>query len=60
MKSLVYSTHINTQEELRNRIIEAGATLKNSPDTLSKVRKAWIRRAKCCIQQNGGHIEQLL
>ena len=60
MKSMVYSTSIGTQEELRNRIVEAAATIKGSPDIIRRAREAWIRRAECCIEQNGGHFEQLL
>ena len=60
MKPLVYSTRIGTQEELRHRIIEAGATIRNNPDAIRRAQLSWFRRAELCIQQNGGHIEQLL
>lgn len=60
MKSMVYSTSIATQEELRNRIEEAAATMRGRPDAIRRARESWIRRAECCIQQNGGHFEQLL
>ncbi|KAL7644692.1 UNVERIFIED_CONTAM: hypothetical protein RMT77_004233 [Armadillidium vulgare] len=56
MKSMVYSTSVGTQEELQNRIEVAAATIRLRPDA----REAWIRRAKCCIQEDGGHFEQLL
>ena len=37
MKSLVYSARIRTQEELRLRIIEAGATIKNNSDAIRHI-----------------------
>ena len=60
MKSLVYSARVGSQKELRLRIIEAGATVKNNSDAIRRARFAWIRRAEFCVQQNGGHTEQLL
>jgi hypothetical protein len=60
MKAIVYSKRINTQEELRNRITEAAETMKNTPNVMRRARKEWIRRAKTCIDKNGGHFEQLL
>lgn len=60
MKSLVYSTFVETQEELQNRIEVAAATIKLRPDAIRGAREAWIRRAECCIQEDGGHFEQLL
>lgn len=60
MKSIVYSKRINTQEELQNRITEAAETIRNTPNVMKRARKQWIRRVKLCIEQNGGHFEQLL
>ncbi|KAL7640074.1 UNVERIFIED_CONTAM: hypothetical protein RMT77_009488 [Armadillidium vulgare] len=55
MKSMIYSTSVETQKELQNRIEVAAAT-----DAIRGAREAWICRAECCIQKDGGYFEQLL
>ena len=49
MKSTVYSTSVEKQEELQNRTEVAAATIKLRPDAIRGAREAWIRRAECCI-----------
>ena len=56
MKELVYSTEVNTREELINRINDAAITLRNNVTkrvTCTQVRK----RARACIRNAGGTFE---
>ncbi|KAL1488282.1 hypothetical protein ABEB36_015233 [Hypothenemus hampei] len=62
MKSLVYTTEINTLEELRNRIPNACETIRGHQDFILKTcTESWIRRATLCAHQtNGDNFEQFL
>ena len=42
MKSLVYWRPIDTQEELRNRIMEDAATIRNNPDAIRRHAMRYI------------------
>lgn len=58
IKEIVYSTPVTTREELIERIENAAHTI--TPEHLANVRQSVIRRCQLCIDQNGGHFEQLL
>lgn len=60
LKSLVYSTPVNTVEELRNRIIGAFDTVRNTPGVFERVRSSMRRRTEACIRVGGGHFQHLL
>lgn len=59
IKELVYSRPVQTREELLNRVHDAFTNL--SPDELRRsVSRGVYDRVIQCLNQNGGHIEQLL
>lgn len=60
LKSKVYSTPINTREQLLERIENACTEMKNDPVVIRKSTNHILTRARICLQQNGGHFEQLL
>lgn len=59
LKSLVYSTPINTVEQLIDRIFVHAGDLRNDIQTLFRVQRSMSNRAAKCIRVNGAHIEQL-
>jgi hypothetical protein len=60
MKSMVYRTAVNTQDDLLNRIMLAAERIRNDQDELARVSRSLLRRANACIRANGGHFEHLL
>lgn len=60
LKSKVYNTPINTVNELRDKIEQVFTDLQNDPVTLNGLMRSLNKRIRLCIQQNGGHFEQLL
>lgn len=60
LKASVYSSEINSREELLQRIEDACNEIRNNPDMTRKTIRHIITRARKCIEQNGGHFEQLL
>lgn len=59
-KSLVYSQAVQSQEDLRQRIIDAFQDVIQTHGMLQRVNGSLYRRLEACILTNGGHIEQLL
>ena len=59
LKSIVYSEEIASCEQLKEKIIVAFHTLKQS-NTLESVHRNLIRRAEVCVGQNGQHFQQFL
>ena len=60
MKTLVYQRKSNTKEELRERIMEAAEQIRHSPAVLRKTTQSVLERARCCIDNDGGHFEHLM
>lgn len=60
LKSIVYSTPINTIDDLRNRIIGGFETIRNTPGMLERVRQSMRRRVEACITAGGSHFQQFL
>ncbi|XP_023311742.1 uncharacterized protein LOC111692167 [Anoplophora glabripennis] len=60
LKSLVYAVPIQTEEELRNRIIVCCQTIRDTPGIFENVRQSMRRRVDACIRVGGGHFQQLL
>lgn len=60
LKGLVYTTPVNTVEELRNRIITSCDTIRNTPGIFQRVRDNMRRRAEACILAGGGHFQQFI
>ena len=59
IKSIVYSEEITSCEQLKEKIIVAFHTLKQS-NTLESVHRNLIKRAELCVRQNGQHFQQFL
>lgn len=61
MKQRVYSTPINSEAELINRVMECANHIKNEEARMVQRATAQItHRATLCLQQRGGHFEQLM
>lgn len=60
LKSLVYTTPVETVEELRNRIMASCNTIRNTPGIFERVRQSLRRRLEACVTVGGGHFEQFL
>lgn len=60
MKQRIYSTPINTEADLVERIVNCAAELKNSPEIIKKATRHILVRAQLCLQQRGSHFEHLL
>ncbi|EZA50509.1 hypothetical protein X777_10702 [Ooceraea biroi] len=55
LKSLVYATPIQNEEDLRNRIIDGCERIRNTPGIFERVRQSMERRVEACIMAAGGH-----
>lgn len=60
LKHLVYTTEVETVEELRNRIIASCETIRHTPGIFERVRQSMRRRIEACIAVGGAHFQQLL
>lgn len=60
IKDIVYKTPPSTRDDMKNRIIEAFQTIRNSEAMLQDVNLSFHRRVQHCLNENGGHIEQFL
>lgn len=60
LKTLVYTTPVQSEEDLRNRIEDSCRVIRNTPGILERVRQSLIRRTNACIEVGGGHFQQLL
>lgn len=58
--ALVYTRPVNDVDDLRQRIIDAFDTIRNSPGILRRVNGSFYRRVEACIQADGGHFEQFI
>jgi hypothetical protein len=55
-----YRHSIDTEEQLRGRIQEAFAIQLCTPEMVTNSKRSLLRRARLCLQMNGGHFEHLL
>ena len=60
IKTMVYVTEVNSEQELRNRIHAAADVIRLQPGLGRACRNSWIRLAQLCIEYNGNNFEQLL
>lgn len=60
LKDFVYSTPVETREDLWNRISNKCTIIKNDIQLLDKVDFNFRRRVHLCLRENGGHFEQHL
>lgn len=58
IKGKVYETAVTTRENMMVRIREAFQEI--SRETLQNVNDSFLRRARLCLQENGGHFEHLI
>lgn len=57
VKSIVYETPPETEQELRDSIVVAAHSI--TPNLLSRVQQNVLRRAEACLLANGGNFEHL-
>lgn len=60
MKDLVYQEEIETEAQLRERILDATNQIRNDRNLLVSIYDNWNRRVRACIHANGRHFEHLL
>lgn len=60
MKQLVYSSAVDNVDDLRSRVASAARHIQDHPDLLENVRHSIVRRARACLDADGGHFEHLL
>jgi hypothetical protein len=60
LKAKVYKIPIETIQQLREEIETACMEIRQTPRIFQRVRKSLKRRARLCIEMQGGHFEQFL
>jgi hypothetical protein len=60
IKSLVYETPVDTEEDLVARIADACGRVQEMPAIFEHIRDSMVRRCEACIRVNGRNFEQLL
>lgn len=60
MKQRVYNTHISSETDLYDRIENCANYIRNDPEMIRRATQQISLRAIMCLQQRGGHFEQLM
>lgn len=60
MKQRVYATPINSEGDLRDRIINCANDIRNDPEMIKRATQQILMRATLCLQQRGGYFEHLM
>lgn len=60
MKTLVYETPVESEEELIARILAAAQQIQTMPGLLERANQNMIRRCNACIEVGGRHFQHLL
>ena len=60
MKSMVYETGIDSEEDLVACIISAAAEIRETPGIFGRVRQSMARRCTVCLDVNGRVFQHLL
>ena len=60
MKSMVYETDIDSEEDLVLRIVRAAAEIREYPGIFGRVRQCMARRCTVCQDVNGRVFQHLL
>lgn len=60
MKQLVYSTEVNSREELRQRVVAACENMRSHRQTIGKATRHLLERCRKCIEVRGEHFENLI
>lgn len=58
MKSIVYRTPVQDLQDLEQRIEQAVRQI--TPEMVANCKRSLLERARCCVQQQGGHFEHLI
>ncbi|KYN30059.1 hypothetical protein ALC57_00502 [Trachymyrmex cornetzi] len=56
----VYTTQIENENDLRNRIVASCEAIRNTPGIFERVRQSLRRRLDRCIMAQGGHFQQFI
>lgn len=59
-KEIVFARETSTEEELRERIREAGNYVKSNSQAFRELKNNFLRRCRLCISVGGRHFENLL
>ncbi|CAK1598555.1 unnamed protein product [Parnassius mnemosyne] len=57
---IVYSTPISTREELLQKVMAAASQIKENRTVLKKTVRSVALRSTVCMDENGGHFENLI
>ena len=60
MKSVVYETDTDSEEDLAARIVSAAAEVRETPGIFGRVRQSMARRCTVCLDVNGRVFQHLL
>jgi hypothetical protein len=55
LKSMVYATPVNTQQEPWQRVCVACGAVKTSPGVFERVRQSTVRRDRACVEVEGSN-----
>jgi hypothetical protein len=54
-----YRTEVHTREELLRRIMDADAHIRGHPERTERAVNTCLELATRCVENHGGHFEQL-
>ena len=60
MKDIVYSTEVNSRNEVIDRIQAASRQIRDNFEILLKVQPSIPRRYRKCVENGGSHFENVL
>ena len=60
MKSMVYETGIDSEEDLVACIVSVAAEIREIPSTFGRVRQSMARRCTVCLDVNGRVFKHML
>jgi hypothetical protein len=60
LKTVVYATPVNDAEDVWERVQNDCQVIRDVNSVFERIRQSCVCRAQACVQNGGGHIEQLL
>ena len=57
MKGNIFTTPTASIEDMRDRIVNELADLREDPEMIKRVFRDMLRRAELCIERGGRHVE---
>jgi len=60
IKTLIYTSPVDSEEDLIARIVELAATIRQHPGIFEDIRQILLRRCRLCIEIGGRKFERLL